>query len=141
MKWRVDIDFYIRLLQKEQDFFAISKPLVNVGISESQVTNSCINKPEVELPEGLLLLKKYGVAKLKTLWVYDAWWRILRNVHVRSKEDLEKQTANNIWPIAILKMVKHQSRINNRLLRIGVFSKGFMFLSFVSNYRNLNSYN
>lgn len=60
MKWRVDIDFYIRLLLKEKDFFAIRKPLVNVGVGESQVTNSCIDKPEVELPEGLLLLKKYG---------------------------------------------------------------------------------
>ena len=65
MKWRVDIDFYIRVLQNERDFFYIDKPLVNVGIGKTQVTNSCLNKPEVELPEGLLLLKKFGVEPLK----------------------------------------------------------------------------
>lgn len=141
MKWRVDIDFYIRLLLKEKDFYVISNPLVNVGISESQVTNSCIDKPEVELPEGLLLLNKYGVQRLKNLWVYDAWWRILRNVGVRNRAGLKKYTSYNEWPKALLKMADHQSNIPSALLKIGLFSKLCMLLSFLVNYRNLDSFN
>jgi glycosyltransferase involved in cell wall biosynthesis len=137
MKWRVDMDFYVRLLLHEKDFYAIQKPLINVGISESQVTNSCINVPEVELPEGYLLLAKYGVERLKSIRVYDAWWRIIRNVRVRDREELRKYTPYNEWPKAILKMADHQSHIPYSILKIGPCSKLFMFLSFLANYNNL----
>ena len=141
MKWRVDIDFYIRLLLQEKDFYAINMPLVNVGISPSQVTNSCIDKPEVELPEGLLLLTKYGVHWLKNIWVYDAWWRILRNVLVRNRADLKKYTPYNEWPKALLKMADHQAMVSQGLLKIGAFSKMFMLFSFLANRKNLNNFN
>ena len=140
MKWRVDIDFYIRLLKSQQSFIYINTPLINVGISDSQVTNSCINQPEVELPEGLLLLIKYGVEPLKNILVYDAWWRIIRNVGVRSLNGLERYTAYQEWPAVIIQMVNHQSKILPSVLKIGVFSKLFMFLSYLANQRYLKQY-
>jgi glycosyltransferase involved in cell wall biosynthesis len=133
MKWRVDIDFYIRLLKQERDFTYIDKMLVNVGISKTQVTNFCLNIPEVELPEGLLLLHKYGVKPLRNILVYDAWWRILRNVRVRSRTDLQKYTKGE-WPKALLNMANDQSRIPVGLLKIGILSKGFMTLSYLKNF-------
>lgn len=139
MKWRVDIDFYIRILQQERDFFLIDKPLIHVGISESQVTNDCINQPEVELPEGLVLLNKYGVSPLKNVWVYDAWWRILRNVNIRSKEQLQQYTSSAKWPKLILKMVDHQSKIRKSLLNHGFVSKPAMFVSFLLNRKYFKS--
>jgi glycosyltransferase involved in cell wall biosynthesis len=140
MKWRVDIDFYIRLLKKEKEVGYIGKSLINVGISESQVTNSCINKPEVELPEGLLLLKKYGVRPLKNICIYDAWWRIIRNVNVRSLSDLSQYTFNQQWPVIIIKMVTLQIQLPKSILKIGIFSKLFMSLSYLLNQRYLNQY-
>lgn len=140
MKWRVDIDFYIRLLKQEITFSYINASLVNVGISDSQVTNSCLNKPEVELPEGLLLLIKYGIVPLKNIFIYDAWWRILRNVGVRSKKDLYQFTPYQEWPTVILQMVAQQSKIPQPVLRIGIFSKFFMVLSYLLNQRYLNQY-
>jgi glycosyltransferase involved in cell wall biosynthesis len=140
MKWRVDIDFYIRLLKNEQTFSYINTPLINVGISDSQVTNSCINQPEVELPEGLLLLIKYGVEPLRNILVYDAWWRIIRNVGVRGRNDLERYTAYQEWPAVIIHMVNQQSKILPSVLKIGVFSKFFMFLSYLANQRYLKQY-
>lgn len=139
MKWRVDIDYYVRLLLKERDFELIDQPLVNVGISETQVTNYCINEPEVELPEGILLLHKYGVSPLKNIWVYDAWWRILRNVNVRSMEQLEQYTPYQEWPQVIKKMVMQQSKIPVSVLKIGAFSKLAMALSYIANRRYLKS--
>lgn len=139
MKWRVDIDFYIRILQRERDFFLIDKPLIHVGISESQVTNDCINQPEVELPEGLVLLNKYGVSPLKNVWIYDAWWRILRNVNIRSKEQLQQYTSSAKWPKLILKMFDHQSKIRKSLLNHGFVSKPAMFVSFLLNRKYFKS--
>ena len=133
MKWRVDIDFYIRVLSGEKEFDLIDKPLVNVGIGEDQVTNFCKDEPDVELPEGLLLLHKYGISPLKNIWVYDAWWRILRNVNVRSVEQLKGYTPYKTWPEIILKMVEQQSKLPVSLLRFGPFSKITMALSYLTN--------
>jgi glycosyltransferase involved in cell wall biosynthesis len=139
MKWRVDIDFYIRILQEVKDFISIPHSLVNVGISESQVTNSCINLPEVELPEGLLLLEKYGVRALNDLYVYDAWWRILRNVGVRLQQQLEHHTEGKQWPLAIKNMVAHQQLIPPAMLRNGFVSKPAMLLSYLANKKWINN--
>ena len=138
MKWRVDIDFYVRILSTEKAFELIDQSLVCVGVSETQVTNYCINEPEVELPEGVLLLHKYGVAPLKNIRVYDAWWRILRNVNIRSIEQLESYTPYTTWPKAVQRMVQQQSRIPASLLKLGPFSKLAMALSYLFNQKYLS---
>lgn len=138
MKWRVDIDYYMRLLMKEKSFVFIDEPLVNVGMSEGQVTNYSINIPGVELPEGLLLLEKFGLRPLKQILVYDAWWRILRNTGTRSEEQLYQFAPKNRWPEVIRKMVVHQSTIPGKLLRWGFVSKASMFFSYLLNKKYLN---
>ena len=132
MKWRVDIDYYIRMLKQERDFALIDEPLIRVGMSEEQVTNSCLNVPDVELPEGLLLLEKHGVRAVRNIKVYDAWWRILRNTGVRKKEQLWQFAPGGHWPVVILKMVTHQSLVPSRVLKIGLLSKAMMFLSWLT---------
>jgi glycosyltransferase involved in cell wall biosynthesis len=129
MKWRVDIDYYIRLLEKEKGYALINDYLVNIGMSESQVTNYSINNPQVELPEGLLLLKKYGIKPLKNAIVYDAWWRIVRNCNIRRKEQLYDYVPDGQWPKAIIEIVRHQSRVPAKFLKIGILSKLIMLLS------------
>ena len=137
MKWRVDIDYYIRILLKQKQFVLIDKPLVNVGISDSQVTNFCIDEPEVELPEGLLLLHKYGISPLKNIFVYDAWWRIIRNVNIRNRVQLKQFTPYKTWPEIILRMVDHQSKLPGSFLKFGPFSKIAMALSYLLNSKYL----
>jgi glycosyltransferase involved in cell wall biosynthesis len=139
MKWRVDIDYYIRLLNKYKVYALINEPLINVGIGSSQVTNSCINQPEVELSEGLSLLKKNGVAPLRNLMVYDAWWRILRNTNTRRKEQLYSVGKTSEWPEVIIKMVEQQSKIPGSLLIKGVVSKSAMFASYILNRKHLRN--
>lgn len=140
MKWRVDIDFYIRLLQQYNDFTFIDELLIAVGISETQVTNICINQPEVELPEALALITKYGVEPLKNILVYDSLWRIVRNVGVRSEADLKRYTPYNEWPTVMLKMVEHQAKIKPSMLKNGFISKSAMTLSYLANFKYLNSF-
>lgn len=138
MKWRVDIDYYMKVLKKEKTYVFIDEPLVNVGMSEGQVTSYSINRPEIELPEGLLLLKKHGVEPLKHILVYDAWWRILRNTGTSSEEQLNRYATYGNWPEAIIKMVHHQSKFSKGVLKFGPVSKALMFFSYLLNLKNLH---
>ncbi len=132
MKWRVDMDFYVRLLLQEKSYTYINKILVNVGISETQVTNYCFQNPLVELPEGFLLLQKYGADRLKNIWVYDAWWRLLRNMNIRNEEQLTEYVKEQ-WPQVIITMTKHLKKVPASLLGYGICSKIFMAFSYLLN--------
>jgi glycosyltransferase involved in cell wall biosynthesis len=132
MKWRVDIDYYIRLLLAGSPLCYIDKPLIHVGISETQVTNACFQNPSVELPEGYLLLKKYGSWRLGNWWVYDAWWRLLRNMEIKSVHQLQTYERSQ-WPLVIISMVNHLRIAPAFLIKMGVFSKIFMSISYLIN--------
>jgi glycosyltransferase involved in cell wall biosynthesis len=132
LKWRVDIEYYIRNISKGIEFTYINEPLINVGVSESQVTNYCLNVPSVEIPEMYILLSKYGTSPLKNIMVYDAYWRILRNTHIHSKSKLESFGQTN-WPAVIISMVDLQSKFNQSTLRNGVISKTLMSISYIYN--------
>lgn len=131
-KWRVDMEYYVRLLEALKAYSYIDQVLVNVGVSESQVTQSCIYEPSVELPEGRLLLEKHGERRLLNIWVYDAWWRLLRNMDIFSVAQLRQFTTGE-WPAVILQMVVDLSKAPKKLLHTGPFSKSFMFLSYLKN--------
>lgn len=130
LKWRVDMEFYVRLLNQYRDFIFIPDILVHVGISGSQVTQSCLYVPSVELPEGRLLLEKHGLQPLSNIWVYDAWWRLLRNMDIVLPEQL---TAWGTWPDIIYAMQKDLAETPANMRRFGLFSKAFMYLSFRKN--------
>ena len=132
MKWRVDLEYYIRVLNKEKEIYHIQDTLINVGVSESQVTNSCINVPSVEIPEGHILLEKYGTSPLKNIIIFDAWWRILRNCQIRSKKDLT-HFGDTQWPACILAMVNLQSKFSSATIKNGFISKILMTISYLQN--------
>ena len=87
MKWLVDMDFYIRYLKTTEPYY-IDQPLVSIGIHSSQVTAGSKLKPEVEIPEHLLLLEKTGEHAFRNIYFYDAYWRLFRNLGIRKTEDL-----------------------------------------------------
>ncbi len=132
MKWRVDLEYYIRIIQQTHNFTYINSSLINVGVSESQVTNACLNIPSVEIPEAAILLEKFGTHPLKNISVYDAFWRILRNSKINSLEKLQSFGAYH-WPKAIEQMVQMQSHFSYPLLKIGFVSKALMMVSYLTN--------
>jgi len=132
MKWRVDMDFYVRLLLQDNNYTYINEVLINVGISKTQVTNECFQNPFVELPEGFLLLEKYGSRRLENIWVYDAWWRLLRNMHITTVQQLAKYQPSS-WPPVIITMTRHLKKMPGFVLKFGPFSKFAMLLSWFLN--------
>ena len=123
---------YVRLLLQEKEYTYIDERLIYVGISDTQVTNYCFQNPSVELPEGYLLLKKYGANRLQNIWVYDAWWRLLRNMNIKNPGQLLQYEPEH-WPAAIITLLLHLNRIPSFMLKAGIFSKTAMAISYLFN--------
>lgn len=133
LKWRVDSDLYARVIKKEKKYVYINNPLINIGISESQVTQSCINNPVVELPEAFVLIKKHGLKSLANIRIYDSWWRLLRNMQIKNEAQL-RQYVDEEWPKLILAITDHLAHAPSLILKYGIVSKIYMLLSFCKNF-------
>lgn len=130
IKWVVDIEFYIRVLDKKKSFYDINKPLINIGIGDEQITHEVFRKPEIEIPENIYLINKLTTSRLRAVFAYDYFWRFLRNLSIRNIDQIKKYTSEPI-PQAIQIMIKQQSFIPSSLLKIGIVSKTCMFISYL----------
>jgi glycosyltransferase involved in cell wall biosynthesis len=136
-KWVVDFEFYIRCLKKIKKFNYISKTLVKVGLNPEQVTRFSFGVPEIEIPENHLMLDKMGPRILRNVFVYDYYWRLYRNLEIRSEKDILKYYHGYVNPL-LKQMVTFQKKIPPGILKTGVFSKLFMLLSyFLSFFKKL----
>lgn len=131
LKWLVDIDYYIRQMKFTKPVY-IDTPLINVGLSHLQVTTYTHNKPEVEIPEGLLLLSKVGFNAFHHILFFDAWWRLIRNISIRRLDDFVKYSEGYQMPHQIKRIINVQRIFSPKLLRFGPFSKALMFLTWAA---------
>jgi glycosyltransferase involved in cell wall biosynthesis len=138
VKWVVDIDFYIRYLRATNPVY-VDKILVNVGLGSQQVTRDCFRLRQVEIPENFYLLYKVGPRNLKNLLVYDAWWRLMRNLEVRRKEDITGSGYSGPIPGVLLSMVAWQRLLPPGVLRVGFVSKLYMSLHYLLHYKSIPS--
>jgi hypothetical protein len=132
----VDIDFYIRFLENSRAVF-IPESLVKVGLGNYQVTQQVFRNPAVEIPENLNVLNKIGISSLKNIIVYDAFWRFIRNMNLRSVSQIRIAGYHKTVPAVISSMIRIQSFIPKAILKTGIFSKSFMFLHYLFNYSKL----
>jgi glycosyltransferase involved in cell wall biosynthesis len=137
VKWVVDIDFYIRAMAAGGKPVYIEKVLINVGLGSQQVTMDCKRQRVVEIPENFYLLNKVGDVTLKNVLVYDAWWRLMRNLEIRQPQDITEAGYDGPIPFVILSMVRCQRLLPFRLWRIGILSKTAMFLHYLSHYNKI----
>ncbi|HSC55379.1 MAG TPA: glycosyltransferase [Phnomibacter sp.] len=138
MKWLVDLDYYIRVLQQGAAMY-IDKPLVNIGVSSSQVTNECQLNPNVEIPEGLLLYSKLPPHAERNALYFDAWWRLIRNLNIRDMDTFKRFSKGDIVPGFIQRIIKVQAQLPMAWLKIGPISKAFMGFHWLVNKAKLNS--
>jgi glycosyltransferase involved in cell wall biosynthesis len=138
LKWLVDIDFYIRCLEKTQPVY-IPKALICVGISDKQVTMDCFRRRPVEIPENFYLLNRVGRKNLRNILVYDAWWRLMRNLEIRKPEEIREAGYSGEIGTVIISMIRWQSGMPAFLLQRGIFSKCIMFLHYILNYGKIQN--
>jgi glycosyltransferase involved in cell wall biosynthesis len=138
VKWVVDIEFYIRYLRDRSPVY-IDKVLINVGMGSQQVTRDCFRQRPVEIPENFYLLNEVGVVHLRNILVYDAWWRLMRNLEIRSPDDISGSGYKGGIPRVILSMIGCQKRVPLSFLGIGVFSKTLMFFHYITHYNRITA--
>jgi glycosyltransferase involved in cell wall biosynthesis len=132
LKWVVDFEFYIRTLQTTPAFVAIPLPLIHIGISSDQITREVFRNPTVEIPENLYLLSKLGHRCLKNIFVYDHYWRLIRNLRIRAADDLHYYVSSDMIPASVAGMIQFQHRAGQeRLLKSGFYSKIMMGCCYV----------
>jgi glycosyltransferase involved in cell wall biosynthesis len=136
LKWLVDIDFYMRFLQNSRPF-QISENLIDVGLGKDQVTKKVFRNPKVEIPENLYILNKIGVSSLRNIIVYDAYWRFIRNLNIRSVNLIRESGYQGQIPVVITNMIRFQSFIPSTILNTGIFSKFFMTIHYVIQFAKL----
>ncbi|HEY4154350.1 MAG TPA: glycosyltransferase [Puia sp.] len=137
LKWLVDIDFYIRFIRSHPMPVFLPEQLIEVGISEDQVTQSCFRNPLVEIPEHLYLLNKMGTRALKNIILYDAYWRFIRNLNLRSTAEIRNAGYAEPVPRIIRSMIGFQAFFPAAVLKTGIISKGLMALHFIFQYPKL----
>ncbi len=130
LKWLVDIDFYYHSISSQQIVF-IQQPLIKVGLSNEQVTRSCFRIAEVEIPEYFYFMNKIGYKNLNNILVYDATWRLFRNLGIKKLQDIIDAGYFEKIELSILALIKFQNKIPSSLLKIGVVSKVLMLLHYI----------
>ena len=135
VKWVVDIDFYIRYFKSTTPFY-IDRPLINVGLGAHQVTMDCVRQRTVEIPENFYLLNKAGTSELRNILVFDAWWRLMRNLEIRSPKDINDAGYKGPISPIILSIIGFQNKFPVKVLKQGVYSKILMLLCYLKT-RNL----
>ncbi len=123
IKWVVDFEFYIRML-RQHSFYAIKQPLIHIGIGSEQITQASFRKREVELPENFYLLSKLGSTALNYIFVYDYYWRLLRNLKIKTTAELEEYVQLHNVPPVIKSMIGWQQKLGvDALKKYGAYSK------------------
>jgi hypothetical protein len=111
--------------------------LITVGAGDQQVTASSFGLRAIEIPEYFFLLNKSGLQQLKYIRIYDAWWRLFRNLGIRSTVEIRESGYDGHIPMVLSSMIAWQRRIPSALLRLGVFSKTAVFFHFLFHSRKL----
>jgi hypothetical protein len=84
----------------------------------------------VEIPENFVVLEKHGAEQLKNILVYDAWWRLIRNLKITNVDMIRANGYHGDIPRVIERMVQFQDKMPAALLRNGIFSKTMMTICY-----------
>jgi glycosyltransferase involved in cell wall biosynthesis len=130
LKFVVDFEYYIRCFQSGYHWKYIPTQLINVGFHPDQVTKFTFLVPEVQIPENNLLFGKFGEKIINNYLVFDYYWRMYRNLGIRSIEQA-KMFDQNQMPAVLEKILRFQLFFPLTFLRVGVLSKIVMSVAYL----------
>lgn len=89
LKWLVDVDFYIRVLQKNSRFVYTPEVLIATPTSAGhQVTELCKNDANIDMFEHLYVYGKIVTKISNDPGVRNVWFRLFERYRIYSREDL-----------------------------------------------------
>ncbi len=74
---------------------------------------------------------KADAAAIKNLWIYDSWWRFIRNLKIRSAEEISSSGVQGPIPGFIVSIIEFQQKIPGFLLKFPPISKLLMSISYL----------
>ena len=63
LTWIVDVEFYMHLLSNNPNLVQTDEPLISIGVSENQLTESCRTDGKLNIFEYLFVMERYGLSK------------------------------------------------------------------------------
>jgi len=124
-RWVVDIDFYIRYLQKHDGWQFIDEPLINIGVDETMISHTSYKNPQVEIPEYLGLLAKFPGA-IANAYAFYCLWKLVKKFRLRKDSDLQTFGYHNNKPVGMDFIIDYQERIPRLILKQTQPSNYFM---------------
>jgi glycosyltransferase involved in cell wall biosynthesis len=130
-KTHADWDFNLRLFEQVHE----GLKYINVSIAD-YASGGLSSAHETEFLRNILLplrLKQLSAGKQqgpKSISWFDEWWRFIRNARIRTMEDLERFSGNQLAPFPVPLIVKAQQGISQSVLNNGYLSKLFMSVAY-----------
>lgn len=126
-KWVVDIDFYVRYLQKHKGYIYIPEMLINIGTDDSQVSHSLYKNPAVEIPEYFSMLAKFpSNLLLQHEYVFHCVWNLVKRFSIQSKKMIEDLGYSGPLPDHVQDIIDYQKPIPRIIIKQTNWSKIFM---------------
>ena len=126
-RWVVDIDFYIRYLQKNPGYHYIHEMLVNIGTDNTQLSYSLYKNPYIEIPEYLSLLAKFPPELyLKHEYVFHCIWNLVKRFKIKNIEMLRDYGYSDSLPLQIQSVIDFQKSIPYFILKQTNWSRVLM---------------
>jgi len=91
--WMVDSDFYIRVISGNNKFVYSPELLVNIGISEHQITQQCMSDITISIKEKIYLFEKFELDK-KSVAYRNTLIRVLGRNKIFNNKSLNKILNN-----------------------------------------------
>lgn len=126
----VDFEYYIRCFNRNNNWRYIDEVLLNIGFHSEQVTKYTFLVAEVQIPENHQLIRQMGARILYNVFVYDYYWRMYRNLKIRSISEVKKFDAEKMHNI-LEQIINFQKNIPPSFLKIGLISKSCMVISYL----------
>lgn len=91
MKWLVDVDYYFRILMKNNRFVYTNEALVVTPTNANhQVTEICRNNGMIELGEAMMLFEKFSAQQRENPLVKQGWTILFRRFRMRKLVDFAR---------------------------------------------------
>lgn len=91
LKWLVDTEWYLRILNGRNQFNYTKKPLISIGVGDGQLTNSCIVDPQLQIWEHQYVYDKFPELHTKE------YRKCLKNVLAKNRKQILKQRIKNFF--------------------------------------------
>lgn len=126
-KWVVDIDFYIRYLQKHRHYYYIGNYLVNIGMDTEQVSATSYKNPWVEIPEYLSLFNKFPEDIACTnKYAFHSLWNLIKKFNIKEEASIREYGYTGRLIQGINEIIRYQKRIPRIVIKQTNWSAWFM---------------